>query len=121
PAESAPDPRREAFLRRFVTGSGAAGKTQPPLHHAEVSDFAEVDGGFSFEVIADPDTNVNLQTVAAQRAAIAALYDVPEAQVKVDEATSKASARRALVTVLTLNGLFAEPERWDGVSTYDPA
>jgi hypothetical protein len=115
------DPRREAFIRRFVTGAGAGSKAQPPLHHAEVSPFAEVDGGFTFEVIADPDTNVNLQTVAAQRAAIASLYDVPEAQVMVDEAASKASARRAKLTVLTLNGLFADPERWDGVSTYDPA
>jgi hypothetical protein len=112
---------REAFLRRFVTGSGAGSKAQPPLHRAEVSDFTEVDGGFTFEVIADPETNVNLQTVAGLRAAIASLYDVPESQVMVDEAASKASARRAMVTVLTLNGLFAEPERWDGVSTYDPA
>jgi hypothetical protein len=109
------------FLRRFVTGSGAGGKAQPPLRHVEVSPFTDVDGGFTFEVIADPDTNVSLQTVAGLRAAIASLYDVPEAQVMVDEADSKASARRAKVTVLTLNGLFAEPERWDGVSTYDPA
>jgi hypothetical protein len=124
PAEEQPAPfaaEREAFLRRFVTGSGAGSKAQPPLHRAEVTDFAEVDGGFTFEVIADPDTTVNIQTVAGLRAAIASLYDVPEAQVMVDEAASKASARRAKVTVLTLNGLFAEPERWDGVSTYDPA
>lgn len=118
---AAPDPRREAFLRRFVTGPGAGNKAQPPLHHAEVSPFTEVDGGFAFEVIADPDTTVNFQTIGQQRAAIASLYDVPEAQVMVDEAESKASARRAKVTVLTLNGLFAAPERWDGVSTYDPA
>lgn len=119
--EAGPDPRLEAFRRRFVDGSGAGSKSQPPLHHAELADFAEVDGGFTLEVIADPDTNVNLQTVVGLRAAIASLYDVPEAQVMVDEAASKASARRAKVTVLTLNGLFAEPERWDGVSTYDPA
>jgi hypothetical protein len=117
----APDPRREAFLRRFVTGSGSGGKTAPPLQRAEVSPFADVDGGFAFEVIADPETAVNLTVVAGLRAAIASLYDVPEAQVMVDDADSKASARRAKVTVLTLNGLFADAERWDGASTYDPA
>jgi hypothetical protein len=46
---------------------------------------------------------------------------VPKSQVLIDSATSKASERRARVLVLTLNGMFAEPERWDGTSTYDPA
>lgn len=122
-AAPAPDPltvKREEFLRRFVTGSGA-GKAQPPLRHAEVSEFTAVDGGFCFEVAGDPETSVKFATVAALRSDIASHYDVPESQVMVDEADSRASARRAKVTVLTLNGLFADPERWDGVSTYDPA
>jgi len=117
----APDSRREVFVRRFVTGSGAGSKAQPPLHHAEVSAFGDIEGGFSFEVMGDPETSVKFSTVAALRGDIASLYDVPESQVMIDEAASKASARRAKVTVLTLNGLFAEPERWDGVSTYEPA
>jgi hypothetical protein len=114
------DPRLEVFIRRFITGSGAGSKAQPPLRHATVSDFAEVDGGFRFELTADPETSVKFATVVALRGDIASLYDVPETQVLVDQA-SRPSARRAKVTVLTLNGLFAEPERWDGTSTYDPA
>jgi hypothetical protein len=120
-AAEAPDPRREVFLRRFVTGSGAGSKAQPPLHHAEVSAFTGVEGGFSFEVTADPETSVKFDTVAALRADIASLYDVPKSQVLIDGATSKASERRARVLVLTLNGMFAAPERWNGISSYDPA
>ena len=124
PAEEPASPyqeEREAFLRRFVTGSGAGSKAQPPLHHAEVSPFAAVDGGFTFEVVADRESTVNIGTVAGLRTAIASLYDVPDTQVMVDDAASKPSARRAKVTVLTLNGLFADAERWNGISSYNPA
>jgi hypothetical protein len=119
-ADEAPEDGRLAkFRKRFVDGSGTGSKAHPPLHHAVLEDLSEVDGGFAFTVVANPGTNVSKDTVIALRGQIAALYDVPVEQVMVDDAPRR-SARRCRVTVLTMQDAFAEPRRWDGVSSYDP-
>ena len=116
--EKGPDPREESFRKRFIDGPATGPKTRP-LAGARIEDFAEVDGGFSFVVVAGEETNVTIQTVHQQRPMIAAHYDVPLDQVMVDDAP-KRSARRSKVTVLTLEDAFAAPRLWDGLSTYDP-
>lgn len=115
-----PDPRLERFRARFVDRAG--GRAHAPLAGAELHSFTEVRdrAGFSFEVKLDEESGHTHSTVTSQRQAIAALYDVPADQVIVGHG-SRRSESRAQVTVLTAADAYAEPQPWDGVSTWDPA
>jgi hypothetical protein len=115
-----PDPRLERFRARFVDRAG--GRAHAPLAGAELYSFTEVrDGaGFSFEVKLDEAAGHTHSTVANQRQAIAALYDVPADQVIVAHGPRRSECR-AQVTVLTAQDAYGQVQVWDGQSTYDPA
>lgn len=121
PAGPGPDARLEAFRRRFITGT-AAGRGRPPLTGAELHSLADVrDGaGFTFGIRLDADSEITFDTVVALRSQIGGLYDVPKDQVLIDRGPRR-SESRAQITVLTADDAYAEPQRWDGQSTYDPA
>lgn len=114
------DPRLAAFRRRFITGSGSSSQARPKLVGAGLHSLQEVPRGFSFEIRLDPEEDVTYERVVSLRPQIAALYDVPADQVMCDPGVNR-SESRARVTVLTEPEAFADPEFWDGESTYDPA
>lgn len=114
------DPRLAAFRHRFITGSGSSSQARPKLVGAELHSPEEVPRGFSFEIRLDPEEDITYERVVALRPSIAGLYDVPADQVMCDPGLNR-SESRARVTVLTEPEAFADPEFWDGESTYDPA
>lgn len=108
---------REALLRKRLIAPAGDRSGRPPWYRCEIENLHDTDGGFTFEVVADPETSISHETVAAQAGIVASIFDIPRGQVIVDEGRS---ARRTVFTVLTAAALFADAVRWDGTSTYDP-
>jgi hypothetical protein len=116
--EAPPDPRLDAFRRRFCEGA------QAPLRDAWAGGFRPLPRGFSMEVTFGPDSAHTITTVTGLIPLIAKLYDTSIDSVSVGYVPEHRSEARALVVVherISAEAAKAARVRWDGKSTYDSA